>query len=374
MSRSPLRSVPLLLALLAPACAPPAEPARCPEVVTPPSAAPAVLAETAPAPPPATPAEAPAPPSHCAAADVSSIDPTFLENSGRYADAVAHARIYAADAASLPHAQHMLGHVLPRVGGSKEAVAQFEKAEKLHDAYERAEKLPLGDDWHRAHNLDLLATMYLRLGRLADAEATFRQEVAIPSHRPRNEGSRSALIEFLLLRGQAEEALVLARKMAAASANGSGPLVGHALEAEALLALGRLDEARAAAQAATAALADLEREKSRDATLLVAYYADYAKEAQAEVDLWAAGPARDKGEKVLLELTAETADSHSVDSWGSGLFWIERVAVEAKRAGRDALVTSLHARMKKMDPAYVPGTASAAQPGVSAGASAARGH
>lgn len=290
-----------------------------------------------------------------------------FENSGRYADAVAHARIYAADAASVPHAQHMLGHVLPRVGGLQEAVTQFEKAEQLHEAYERAEQLRPGDDWHRAHNLHLLGHMYLRMGRLTDAEATFRKQVAIPTYVPHREGDRYSLIEFLLLRGRAEEALALARTMAAAPGPGSGPLVGHALEGEALLALGRLDEARAAAQASAAALADLERAKTREASEAILQYSDYAKETQAEVDLWTSGPAREKGEKVLLDLADEMVESASIDGWGVGLFWIERVAAEARRAGRDALVAGLHERMKKIDPSYTPGTASAVVAGVPGG-------
>ena len=52
-------------------------------------------------------------------------------------DAIVRPEAVAQHHASLPHAQHMLGHVLPRVGGLQEAVKQFEKAEKLHDAYER---------------------------------------------------------------------------------------------------------------------------------------------------------------------------------------------------------------------------------------------
>lgn len=293
-----------------------------------------------------------------------------FENSGRYADAVAHARIYAADAVSVPHAQHMLGHVLPRVGGLQEAVKQFEKAEQLHDAYERAEKLLPGIDWHRAHNLHLLGHMYLRLGRLTDAESTFRKEVAIPVYVPHREGDKTALIEFLLLRGRAEEALALARTMAAAPGPGTGPIVGHELETEALLALGRFDEARVAAQASAAAVAELKQVKSHEASLLVENYADYATQAQAEVDLRTAGPGRDKGEKALLALADEMVDSASIDGWGVGLFWIERIAAEAKRAGRDELVASFHAGMKKIDASYTPGTASAASPGVSG----ARGH
>lgn len=281
-----------------------------------------------------------------------------FENSGRYADAVAHARIYAADASTLPHAQHMLGHVLPRVGGLEEAVKQFEKAEALHDAYERAEGLRPGDDWHRGHNYHLLGHMYLRLARFAEAEATFRKEVAIPMYIERREGDKSALIEFLLLRGRAEEALPLARTMAASPGPGTGPIVGHELETEALLSLGRLDEARLAAKAAAAAVEELKKVNTREAREMVQYYGDYAAQAQAEVDLRTAGPEREKAENVLVDLAREMADSASIDGWGVGLFWIERIATEAKRAGRGELAKNLEGLMKKIDPSYAPGAAS----------------
>jgi tetratricopeptide (TPR) repeat protein len=290
-----------------------------------------------------------------------------FENSGRYADAVAHARIYAADASSLPHAQHMLGHVLPRVGGLDEAVKQFEKAEALHDAYERAEGLRPGDDWHRGHNYHLLGHMYLRLGRFAEAEATFRKEVAIPMYIEHREGDKSSLIEFLLLRGRAEEALPLSRAMAASSGVGTGPVVGHELETEALLALGRLDEARVAAKAATAAVEELKKVNTRASRELVQSFGDYADQAQAEVDLRTAGPDREKAEKVLVDFAAEMAESASIDGWGVGLFWIERIAAEAKRAGRAELATRLEGLMKKIDPSYAPGAASGVSPGAARG-------
>ena len=69
--------------------------------------------------------------------------------------------------------------------------------------------------------------------------------------------------------------------------------------------------------------------------MFLLYYGDYAKQAQAEVDLWTAGAARDKAEKVLLGLADETADSPSVDSWGAGLFWIDRIAMPAPRRSAD---------------------------------------
>lgn len=53
------------------------------------------------------------------------------ENIGRHADAAEHGKIYASAAPGVAHAQHMYGHVLPRLGRWKEALAQFEKADAI---------------------------------------------------------------------------------------------------------------------------------------------------------------------------------------------------------------------------------------------------
>lgn len=282
------------------------------------------------------------------------------EMAGRYTDAMTHARIYASAAPNVPHAQHMLGHVLPRTGAWAEALTQFEKADQLHQTYERAENVRPGDDWHHSHNLDLLAFMYVRLGRYAEAESVFRRGLALPIYDTSWEGFHAPLIEFLLLRGRHAEALEQARQMAKRG-TGSGPIVGHALAAEALLALGRRDEASAAAKAAAEALALTTQEKTRNARRLKEYFEDYVTQAQAEVDLW--GPQPEQAEKALIRTLDWVTKSSSVDGWGVGLFLLERVATEAKRAGRTGLVTSLHEFMRRADPSYVPGTASGMIPG-----------
>jgi tetratricopeptide (TPR) repeat protein len=275
------------------------------------------------------------------------------ENSGRYAEAVAHGRVYAADATEVPHAQHMLGHVLPRAGAWSEALSQFEKAETLHEAYEKAEGVRPGDDWHHQHNLELLGYVYARLGRFEDAERTFRKQTAIPMIDPRWEGLHAMLPELLLLGGRSDEALALSRRMAA-SGPGTGPLVGHALEAEALLQLGRRDEARAAARASEEALAELKRQKSRDAERLIETVGDYAKQARAEVDLGLGGEAAEQAGKDLVALAKGLAEDPSVDGWGAGLFVIQRYVAEAKRAGRGALAGDLLALLRRIDSAYTP--------------------
>jgi tetratricopeptide (TPR) repeat protein len=280
-----------------------------------------------------------------------------LENSGRAAEAAAHGRVYAAAAFDVAHAQHMLGHVLPRLGKWNEALVQFQKADRIEDAYAKAEQVRPGDDWHHSHNLDLLGFTYLRLGQVKEAEESFRRSYETPAREPFAEGFQYVLIEFYLLRGRNDEALAMAQKMA--KGTGSGRIVGHELETAALLALHRDDEARVASKATADALAELTAGDSPEAAAYKDYFGESAREAQALVDL--RGPNPERGEAVLLEIVDAIAADPTIDGWGGGLITTERYAGDAERLGRTALVKSFAERMKKMDPTYVPGAARAAR-------------
>jgi tetratricopeptide (TPR) repeat protein len=67
------------------------------------------------------------------------------------------------------HAQHMYGHTLPQQGRWKEALALFKKADAIHHEWAAKYGLDVNQDWHYAHNLDLLAATYLGLGDFENA-------------------------------------------------------------------------------------------------------------------------------------------------------------------------------------------------------------
>ena len=97
-----------------------------------------------------------------------------LENAGRPLDALPHAAAYAKAAPSIPHALHMHGHVLRRVGRIDEAIAAFEAADRLEAAYFNTEKVPAEYEWHYEHNLELLASSYRYQGQMAKAEGLLK--------------------------------------------------------------------------------------------------------------------------------------------------------------------------------------------------------
>ena len=270
------------------------------------------------------------------------------ENVGRPEEAIAHGRIYAAAAPGVAHAQHMLAHVLPRVGKWTEALEQFQKADRIEEEYAKEEKLRPGDDWHHAHNLDLLGYTQLRLGRIDEAEKTFRRRWEVPAHRPLFVGFNTSWPEFLLLRGRFDEALAAASVLAGPPTP-SGRTAGFALSAEALLALGRVPEATAAIKRAEEAVAEGGRPKTTGGVLFGQVFGRHVRLVAAEIDLGAPNAA--DAEQRLIVVSDELASSRHVDALGN-LFVLERTAAEMRRTGRDGLGATITEKMRKIDPEY----------------------
>lgn len=281
-----------------------------------------------------------------------------FENVGRHAEAASHGKVYSDAAPRVAHAQHMYGHVLPRLGRWKEALAQFEKADAIEEAYAREQKLRPGDDWHHVHNLQLLGYTYLRLGRQDDAERSFRRAFDTPIRYRQYGWQHATLAEYYLLRGRPEEALESARKLRDRTPGARA--AGAAVEGETLLALGRRDEAAAAAKRARAEFEAAKSDHGYDTRWIDRFVEPFIRQLEAELAL-----AEKSSEDHLLKLADDLAANPRFDAWGEGLFRLERIAEQAKRSGRDALVRGIHDRMRKIDPDYAPG--STAQPLTMAG-------
>src|SRR4029079_8923433 len=82
------------------------------------------------------------------------------ENSGRIQEALGHGAAYAKLASAIPHARHMYGHDLRRLGRIREAIAEFVAADRLETDYFARERIDPEDDWDYEHNLSLLGTSY----------------------------------------------------------------------------------------------------------------------------------------------------------------------------------------------------------------------
>jgi tetratricopeptide (TPR) repeat protein len=166
-----------------------------------------------------------------------------FESIGHPEEAVKHGEIYARLCPSVPHAQHMYGHDLRILGRNDEAIAQFRKADALELSYYESERIPARYDWHRIHNLDLLAGSYEFKGQVKQTEELLREFFSLPANDGLFASYQGDWPRFLLSRGRYAEALSAAEQMT----EGNFPLqrsMGHLFAGRALVALNRADEAQ----------------------------------------------------------------------------------------------------------------------------------
>lgn len=93
------------------------------------------------------------------------------EPSAMIPDAEKVARLYAEAAADSPHAQHMYGHILPQLGDWEGALVYFKKAHELHLKEFQTEGYTAQEDWHFAHNLDLMLAAMIYLNKIDEAQS-----------------------------------------------------------------------------------------------------------------------------------------------------------------------------------------------------------
>jgi tetratricopeptide (TPR) repeat protein len=276
------------------------------------------------------------------------------ENIGRHADAAKHGEVYAKSAPAVAHAQHMVGHVLPRLNRWQEAIAQFEKANKIEEDYFLREKILPQEDWHHVHNLHLLGMIYLHEGKVAEAEKILKRAFDTPVYNPFIEASWHApYIEFLLNQGRFDEALKAAQLLASKE-SAAAKTVGEALVGEALLMLGNVDEARAAAERSSSYL---KTARARIAGHPLEIFILRRVESfliQLNGQLALRSPDPSAGEKALIAMADGILATPLFDAWGEGLFKMERVGRDALKSGRRELADQIRSRMIKLDLSYKP--------------------
>ena len=268
-----------------------------------------------------------------------------FENLGLTSLALEQADAFVRLAPSIPHAHHMRGHELRRLGRTDEAIAEFRTADQLAAAYYKTESIPAAYDWHRAHNLALMALCYQSLGQMAAAEALLREAFAAPAHTDVSEFNRREWPDFLLDRGRPEEALAAAREMINRSSWAMGRFGGHALAGEALLALTRVGEAKSELQ-----LAEREMEQVPASAL---GSLPNASVLRAEILLHAHDfPAADPS---LKNIQVRIRAMSGPDSWSEALFDLQFIARTARVDGDWDLSEFTAKQIIDHDPTYAGG-------------------
>jgi len=273
------------------------------------------------------------------------------ENIGRHDIAAEHGKAYAEAAKDIPHAQHMYGHVLPRLGKWQEALHQLSEADRLERKYYAEQNVAAEEDWHHGHNLHLLGTVQLRLGNEAEAERLFKEAFALKGRGPLADRYTAPWIEHLLLRERFDEAL----QTALAVERRSSPLarvLGATLAGEAYIGLGRIDDAKKALKRAEAAEPKVAEalQRSPYEAFASSFTRSFINTLSSEIAL--RGKTPEEGERQFLAMADALAVNPRLDAWADGLFRMERMARDARRAGRPELAQALIERVHKIDPEF----------------------
>jgi len=263
------------------------------------------------------------------------------ENSGRMKEAADQAAAYAGQAPSVPHAVHMHGHELRRLGRITEAIARFEAADKLQRDYMAREKIAAEFDWHYAHNLDLLAASYQYTGQMKKAETLLKQSFNTPTNLLVQAVNKREWPAFLVARDRPAEALAAAQLLLAHPS----PVVqatGHIEAGFAQLAMNKPGDAASSSNAALKALRSAQGAQGLAAITLEALQGEFLlRTAQ-----------RDKGRQVMQNAAQKWRALPGPDAWTQSLFRLEALARAARSVGDWALAARLSQLMLEHDPNY----------------------
>ena len=270
------------------------------------------------------------------------------ENINQVEPALVHGEAYARIAADIPHAHHMWGHDLRRVGRLDEAIAAFTRTYDLETAYYAAEKIPPELDWHHVHNLDLLATSYEHKGQMRKAESLLREVVALKPLTEYQEYNQKSLAVFLMGRQRWREALVAAQALTRTRSPGAR-VVGFAFSGHAYLGLRDKPAARRALEAAENELNTVPAVVG-GVTVGRAGLAPYVDALRAEMLL------RDgklgEGSALMKEVESRLRAQPGPDAWTQALFRLEAFARVARDVGDWDLAEFTARQMIDHDTAY----------------------
>ncbi len=270
------------------------------------------------------------------------------ENLNQIDRALVHGEVYARLAAAIPHAHHMWGHDLRRVGRLDEAIAAFNRTNDLENAYYKAENIPSELDWHHVHNLDLLATAYEHKGQMRRAETLLREAVAVKAVTEYQEYNQKSLTVFLSGRERWREALVTAQVLVKAKSAGTR-VVGYSLAGHAHLGL---RDAKAAQRALESAQKELGNVPTLVGGVAVArgVVLPYVDALRAEI-LLREGKS-DEGRALMKDVQARLRALPGPDAWTQALFRLESFARIARDVGDWELAEHTAKQMLDHDAAY----------------------
>lgn len=262
--------------------------------------------------------------------------------------ALVHGEKYANLSPQIPHAHHMWGHDLRRVGRIDDAIAAFKRTNDLEHAYYTAEKISPEMDWHHVHNLDLLGTSYQHKGKMREAESLLREASAMPAATEYHEFNQKALAVFLVGRERWRDASKEANKLIQGK-YAPARTVGHALAGHIALAQGKRDVARRSLEAAERELASV---PSVVGGIAVSRGALQPYVDMLRGDLLLREGKAAEGRALLIDVQKQLRALPGPDAWSQALFRLELIARMARDVGDWELADFTAKQMIEHDAAY----------------------
>jgi tetratricopeptide (TPR) repeat protein len=263
------------------------------------------------------------------------------ENSARTTDALRHGAAYARLAPDIPHARHMHGHNLRRVGRIREALAEFEAANTLEASYIKTEGIAPGQVWHYEHNLDLLGTSYQYAGQPSKAATSLEAAFGLPTANLVQAVNKRAWPVFLRSRGRVDEALA-ASAVLIAHPNSIVQALGYIERGYATLMKKQFAESAADSNRALAAM----KRAPAGAGLVATAF----EGLQGEFFLRTGQ--RDKGRQMLEAVARKERSTPGPDAWTQTLFTLEGFARAAREVGDWDFAALMAQQMVDHDPSY----------------------
>ncbi len=270
------------------------------------------------------------------------------EGIGRIDKALEHGEVYARLVPSIPHAVHMWAHDLRRVGRIDEAIVQFKKADDLERAYYKKENIDPQLDWHHGHNLDLLATCYQHKGQMKLAEKTMREAWGLTANEAYRAFSLREYPNFLIQRARYAEAFSAASELAK-SKFVQARVAGHALAGQALIGMGKMDDATRELEIAQRELEEVPRITSGINPNRAAVE-PWVQALRGELLLRTGN--QKEGKEILQSLLHILRTAPGADAWAQGLFRLEAIARTARETDNWDLAESTAQEMIAHDAAY----------------------
>ncbi len=270
------------------------------------------------------------------------------ETIGDIEKALVHGETWARLAPAIPHAAHMWGHDLRRVGRVDEAIVQFQKTDALERAYYKSENIDSSFDWHHGHNLDLLATCYEHKGQIHSAEKLAREASNTPALDAYSAFRHRELPSFLIRRERYQEAVDAARIMTQ-SKHPQARTAGYALAGQALIGLGKIQEAEQAFDQARKELESIPR-VTPGVIPNRAIVQPWVDALQGELLLKKGNV--EEGRKILKDVQRALRATPGPDAWIQTLFRLESIARSARDSNDWDLAEYTALQMLEHDEAY----------------------